>query len=196
VRKPIAFLFGVTAALAAASAQAGEGMPQLDFSSPLMRAQIVWLAIIFAVLYVLLSRWALPKVGSVLEMRAARIAEDLERARQAKAEADVAVAELTRATREAHAAAQAAIAQAVAEAKEAAAKQAASLQERLEAQIAAAEARISEARAAALGALEKVASETTQALVARLIGETPRPEAVQRSVASALAAWRARAAQA
>ena len=41
--------------LAPAIARA-EGMPQLDFGNPLTISQVVWGAIIFIVLYVLLSR--------------------------------------------------------------------------------------------------------------------------------------------
>ena len=47
-------------------------MPQLDFANPLTIAQIVWLAIIFFTLYLLLSRWALPQVAEVLEVRLRR----------------------------------------------------------------------------------------------------------------------------
>ena len=46
------------------------GMPQLDFSSPLTISQVVWGAIIFGVLYLMLSRAALPRVASVLHERA------------------------------------------------------------------------------------------------------------------------------
>ena len=71
-----------------AAAMAAGGMPQLDFQNPLTLSQVVWGAIIFVVLYILLSRFALPKVGEVLEERAAHIARDLEGARAAKSKAD------------------------------------------------------------------------------------------------------------
>jgi len=174
--------------LAASPALAGEGMPQLAFGNPLLLAQVVWLAIIFVLLYFLLSRWALPQVGSLLEMRAATIGADLEAARGAKAEADAAVAELTRATREAHAGAQAQIAQAVADAKQAADAQGAMQNARLDAQIAAAEQRIGQARSAAMAALGQVASETAHAVVSRLTGTAIDAAAVDRAVADALAA--------
>ena len=67
-------------------------MPQLDFSNPLIIAQIVWLLIIFGLLYFVLSNYALPRVESVLEERARRIASDLEAAQAMKAEADAAMA--------------------------------------------------------------------------------------------------------
>lgn len=165
-----------------------EGMPQLDFTTPLTTSQVVWGAIIFIVLYVLLSRWGLPQVSDVLDARAARVTSDLDAARRAKDEADKAVDELTRATREAHAGAQAQIANAVAEAKAAAEAQAAEINARLEAQIANAEQRIEAARTAALAALEQVAVDTTNAVVTRLVGVPANPQAVPAAVGAVLAA--------
>lgn len=172
---------------AAMAAEQKEGMPQLDFANPLMLAQVVWLAVIFLALYLLLSRWALPQVAGVLEARAVAIGNDLEAARRAKGEADAAVAELTAATREAQATAQAEIATAVAQAKEAAARRSAALTEKLDAQLVAAEQRISAARSAALGALRQVAAETTEVLVTRLTGIAPGAGAADQAVAAVMA---------
>ncbi|MBN8891500.1 MAG: hypothetical protein BGP12_19890 [Rhodospirillales bacterium 70-18] len=173
---------------AAFAAEKKEGMPQLDFANPLTISQVVWLALIFIALYLLLSRWALPQVGAVLEMRAARIGEDLDVARTAKAGADKAVAELTAATRTAQASAQAEIAGAVAKAKQEAAAEAATLNARLDESLAAAEQRIGAARTAALGALRQVATDTATAVVARLTGAAPDAAAVDRAVGASLAA--------
>lgn len=189
-----AALVGMSLASAAlAAAPAGEkkgGMPQLDFANPLTISQVVWLAIIFLALYLLLSRWALPQVGAVLEMRANRIQADLQAAHAAKASADSAVTELTAATREAQATAQAEINSAVATATEAAAAQSASLNARLEKQLAEAEQRIGAARAAAMGALRNVATDTAAAVITRLVGSTPDAGAVEQAVDAALAARR------
>lgn len=170
------------------SAMAAEGMPQLDFGNKLTISQMVWLAIIFPVFYLLVSRWALPKVGAVIEMRAARIAQDLDAARAAKIEADAAVAEQTTAIRAAQAGAQAEIASAVGKAKQEAAAEAATLNARLDAQISDAEQRIGVARTAALGALRQVASETTSAMVLRLTGAAPNAGTVEQAVGAQLAA--------
>ena len=62
------------------AAAMAEGMPQLDFANPLTTSQVVWGAVIFIVLYLLLSRVGLPRVGAVLEERARHIASDLETA--------------------------------------------------------------------------------------------------------------------
>jgi F-type H+-transporting ATPase subunit b len=164
------------------------GMPQMDFANPLTTSLMVWGVLIFFVLYLLLSRWALPQVGAVLQTRAGVIGKDLDLARAAQQAADAAVAELTEATRVAHASAQAEVAGAVAAAKAAVAAQAAVLNARLEGQLAAAERQIGQARAAALGALRQVATETAMEVVGRLSGIAADAQAVDRAVGQALAA--------
>lgn len=170
------------------AAEAAEGMPQLDFGNVLTTSQLVWLAIIFPIFYLLVSRWLLPPVGQVIENRGARIAQDLDAARAAKIEADAAVTELTAAIRGAQTGAQTEIANAIAKAKEAAAAEAAILNARLDAEIAAAEQRIGVARTAALGTLRQVAAETTTAVVERLAGIAPSAAAIERAVGAELAA--------
>jgi len=178
------FLFSSTAF----AQEETKGMPQLDFTNPLMLSQVVWLGVIFLALYLLLAKWALPQVSEVLAERAATIGRDLESAQAAKNEADAYVAELTAATRHAHADAQRQIAEAVEAAKAAAAAQATEMNARLEAQLAAAERQIAEARATALGALRQVATETAATVVNRLTGMTPDVHAVSAVVGNVLAA--------
>ena len=78
-------------------------MPQLDFANPLTTSTLVWLFIIFGVLYFLLKTYALPRVESVLEQRAARIREDLDAAREAQVAGEAALAEVRAATAQARA---------------------------------------------------------------------------------------------
>jgi len=165
-----------------------EGMPQLDFKSPLTTSQVGWGAVIFILLYVLLSRVGLPKVGAVIEQRAVHIAADLDAARAQKAQADAAVTELTATMQHSRAAAQSEINQAVDQAKAAAAEQATALNARLEAQLKTAESRINEARAAAMSALNQVATDTAATVIARLTGMSPDPQRVTAAVGAALAA--------
>lgn len=169
-------------------ASAKEGMPQLHFANPLTTAQVVWGAIIFVVLYLLLSRWALPQVSSVLDERASKIAGDLDAARTAKTNADAAVAELTEATQRARAEAQAAINRAADKAKQIVAAQAAELNARLDAQLAEAEGRIAAARGSAVSALRHVARDTADTMITRLTGTQPDTQTVDRAVDAALAA--------
>lgn len=164
------------------------GMPQLEFNNPLTTSQVVWGAVIFIVLYFVLSRWGLPQVGDVLDQRASAIAADLEAARAGKAKVDAAAAEAAEATARARAEAQAAINAATEQARGEAAKKSAELNQQLEAQLATAEQRIAEARAAAMGALRQVATETAQVVVGRLTGTPPDNAAIERAIGQALAA--------
>jgi F-type H+-transporting ATPase subunit b len=170
------------------AAAMAEGMPQLDFSTPLTLSQVVWGAIIFAVLYVLLSRTCLPMVASVLEERATKISRDLDEARAAKASADAGMTEADQATAKARAESQAAIAAALEEAKKAAATQSETLNLRLEKQLQDAEAQIAQARASAMNALRQVATETAATVLTRLTGASPDAARLNRAIESALAA--------
>ena len=163
-------------------------MPQLNFANPMVISQVVWMALIFGALYLLLKVWALPQVETVLTDRAHRIGADLETARAAKSQADQAAAEIAEGSRKANAEAQAAIAQAVAQAKAEAADQARQANERLDAQLAEAETRIQAARTAAMGALQEVATETAAAVVGRLTGQEPSADTVRSAVANAMSA--------
>ena len=163
-------------------------MPQLDFSNPMIIAQVVWMALIFGGLYLLLSRWALPQVAEVVEARAQRIGADLDAARGAKAQSDSAIAEIAESSRRANAEAQSAISAAIAQAKSEALEQSRLADERLNEQLAVAERRIAEARASAMGALREVAQDTAHAVVARLTGRAPDPSAIEGAVTAAMAA--------
>lgn len=163
-------------------------MPQLDFSNPLTIAQVVWMAIIFGLLYYLLSRYFLPQVAQVVDDRAHRIATDLDSARAAKAKSDAAINEISEASRRASAEAQGAIASAINKAKSEALEQSRAADERLNTQLAEAERRIADARSTAMGAVSQVAQDTATAIVARLTGQAPDPEVVKGAVGSAMAA--------
>jgi F-type H+-transporting ATPase subunit b len=169
------------------AAAMAKGMPQLDFTTWLTLSQVVWGAIIFFVLYLMLSRSGLPMVASVLEERAATISKDLDEARAAKARADAGMAEADQATAKAKAEAQAAINAALNEAKAAAATQAEALNARLEKQMQDAEAQIGQARASAMSALRQVATETATTVVTRLTGFVPDAGRLDRAIGSALA---------
>ncbi len=167
------------------------GMPQLDFADKLLLSQVVWLAIIFFALYLLLAQWGLPRVASVLDERARRISGDLDAAHAAKQNADDALAELNAAARHAHDEAQKAIASATERAKKEALAQTSALDARLKAELEAAEARIKTAEQAAAGALREAATETAATLISRLTGRMPEGPALGPAIEQALAARQA-----
>ena len=67
-------------------------MPQLDFSTFL--PQIFWLFISLSLLYIVLSRYALPRVSDVIEERNDIIAQDIDSAKEYTAESEKASEEL------------------------------------------------------------------------------------------------------
>ncbi|MGH1424145.1 MAG: F0F1 ATP synthase subunit B' [Pseudooceanicola sp.] len=69
----------------AAEAASGAGMPQLDFSS--FPNQIFWLVVTLVVIYLVLSRVALPRIGAVLAQRAGAITSDIAAAEDLKRKA-------------------------------------------------------------------------------------------------------------
>jgi F-type H+-transporting ATPase subunit b len=174
--------------LALPAAAMAEGMPQLDFKTPLTISQVVWGAIIFVVLYITLSRTGLPLVASVLEERATKIAKDLDEARAAKARADDGMRQADEANAKARAESQAAINAALDEAKTAATAQAEVLNTRLEKQLQESETQIAQARASAMSALRQVATETAATVVTRLTGQEPDAGRLNSAIGSALTA--------
>ena len=133
-------------------------------------SQLFWLAVLFAILYVLMSRVALPRVAGILADRAAQIEADLTAAREAQTQAVMAQASHDRMVAEARAAAQL-IAQ---EAHRAAADEVAARQRELEVglaqKLARADAEISASRMAAMGSVGAIARDLTIAIVQQLTG--------------------------
>lgn len=174
----------LAAALAGAGPAAAAGLPQLDASK--FSPQIVWLVICFAVLYVLMSRFALPRISHVLEERQDRIDDDLQRAGEVKTEAEAAAEAYETSLAEARAGAGRVIVDAAHALSEEAAKRDAELTATLAADIEAAEARITEARATALANIRDVAEDVARQAAERLAGEPMDEAAVTAAVDAAV----------
>ena len=179
----MATAYAATAAEGAAE-QGSAGMPQLEFST--FPSQIFWLVVAMVVLYFILSRVALPRIGSVLEARSDAIADDLDRAAEFKRRAD-----------EADQAYQSALAEARARAQEIAAKTKAEIHKEVDAAIADADAqitartaesekRLSEIRESAAENVQAVAIETANALVNAVAPGTADRAAVKDAVSAQL----------
>jgi len=143
-------------------------MPQLDVST--FPEQLFWLAISFIVLYLLMSRLGLPRIGKIIEARRQRVAADLERAGQMKAETEAVIAAYERALGEARADAQRTLKETTERLNAAAAHRLHEVAQKLAAETAAAERRIAEAKAAALGNVRAVAVDVARAATAKLTG--------------------------
>ena len=66
----------------------GSGFP--PFNAHTFASQLLWLVLIFLALYLLMSRIALPRIGSILEARRQRIQDDLAEAQRFKDASDAA----------------------------------------------------------------------------------------------------------
>ena len=157
-------------------------MPQLN---PLDWApQIIWLVITFSILYVLMKRVALPRIGSVIEARHARIAGDIEAADKLRRETQEAIAAYEQALAEAKARAHAIAQEANNKLKDEVAAERAALERDLAARSAEAEKRILQAKTSALKDVNEVASDTASEIVRSLIGMAPSKQEVYAAVAA------------
>jgi F-type H+-transporting ATPase subunit b len=146
-------------------------------------SQLVWLAVSFVLLYVLMSKVALPRIGSIIEARSKRIADDLKAAQSFKEQSDAAHAAYEKALADARSRAQS-IANAM---REKQAAEAEATNKRLEAQLheklAAAEQSIAATRNSAMGNVGSIAADSASAIVERLIGKAPAGHEVAAAVA-------------
>lgn len=151
----------------------GADFPPFDTANFL--PQIVWLALIFGLLYVLMSRLALPRVASILSERETKIASDLDASRQLQDKAQAAAAaneEKLRATRaEAQAIGRDAQQQAAAQT----AAQRATSEQEFSAKLAASDRQIADAKLKALGNVEQIAVDAAASILEKLTERRVEP---------------------
>lgn len=160
-------------------------MPQLDFAT--YTPQLIWLVIVFASLYLIMARVALPRIATVIEERRDRIADDLDQANQLKQQIEGAIkayeAALADARAKAHVIAQETRDKLNAETE----KQRRELDAKLEKQIRDAETQIRKTKEAALQNVRGIAIDVAGALIAQLLGEDADNAAAGRAVDAELA---------
>ncbi|MGJ3232486.1 MAG: F0F1 ATP synthase subunit B' [Oceanicaulis sp.] len=140
------------------------------FDPTYFASQLFWLAISFALLYLLLSRFVLPRIGGAIEERRDRIADNLDAAADMKAQADETVKAYEKELADARARASAVAAEAKAEADKEIAEATREADEELDAKLAESEQRIKQSREKALAEVRTIAAETAAAAAARLAG--------------------------
>ena len=159
-------------------------MPQLDFTTYV--PQLIWLLISFGLLYLLMSRVALPRIATVIEERRDRIADDLDTAEQLRQKADETIAAyeeaLAKARSDAHAIAQQKRDEMTAETD----RQRKELEAELEQRLDAAEKSIAETKQAAMQNVEGIAVDVAQSITDLLGGATDR-QAAESAVKAELA---------
>jgi F-type H+-transporting ATPase subunit b len=157
-----------------------KAFPPLDPST--FVPQLFWLALSFGLLYVLLKRLALPRVGEVIEERRERIDRDIAKAEALKSETEQALVSYERALGEARAKASAIAKDMHARLTAEADAERARIDAQIAQQIADAEARIGQERGRAMAGVRDIAGETAGAIVAKLIGRDVSPDEVQRAL--------------
>jgi F-type H+-transporting ATPase subunit b len=150
-------------------AEGGHGaFPPMDVHS--FPSQIFWLVIFFALLYVLMSKVALPKMAAVMEKRSSVIEGDLARAQALKDETQAAVAAYEKALADARAKAQGIAAETRAKVTSEIDAEQSALDRTLAAKLADADAKIAAAKSLALKDVGEVAAESAADIVNELTG--------------------------
>lgn len=156
------------------------------FQKDTFASQLVWLVLIFALLYLLMSRIALPRIGAIMDARRQSVEGDLAEAKRLKESSDAAIAAYEKALADARGRAQAL-------ANETREKYAAEttvarkdLDATLNRRIAEAEQTIAARRTAAMANVRDIAVETAATIVERLTGNAPANADVAKAVATTL----------
>ena len=158
-------------------------MPQLN---PLdWGPQLIWLLITFGILYLLMVYVALPRIGGVIEARAAHIAKDLAAADKFRRETEEAIAAYEQALAEAKQKAHGIVEAGRAKLKEETAAERAKLESELGKKSAEAEARINAAKTSAMREVNAVAADVAADIVRQMIGVAPAKAELERAVEAA-----------
>jgi F-type H+-transporting ATPase subunit b len=175
------------AILLATTQAPGGAKPQFPpFNPETFASQIFWFVITFVLLYLLMSRVALPRVGAIVTARSNKVASDLAEAQKTKDETDAAIASYEKKLADARANAQSLAAQTrdklMAEAEERRKTVEAKLNERLQD----AEKTIAQTKTAAMSNVKSIATDAASAIVEQLIGKKPDSAAVSDAVEKSL----------
>lgn len=164
------------------------GLPQL--ATETYPSQLFWLLVSFFILYWMMSKVALPRIAGVLEERQDRIADDLEKASELKAQTDAAIESYETALAEARARALAI----AAETRQRVTEEIEHLKAETEAGLAQklddAETRIRATKETALAKVRDVAADTMADVVEALLGESIDADTARRYVDAEMTARR------
>ena len=149
-----------------AAADAAPGMPQLDFSH--FPNQIFWLVVTLVVIYLILSRVALPRIGSILAQRQGTISNDIAAAEELKQKASEAEAAYNQALADARSEAHRIVAEAKADIHADLNVAIAKADAQIAAKSAESETAIAEIRAGAMDSIKEVAKDTAKEIVAAM----------------------------
>ena len=164
--------------------QHGGGFP--PFESTYFVSQLLSLLIAFVALYIIVSRFALPKVGGVIEARQNAIDADLAQAQKLKDESDAALKAYEADLAAARSRAQAISAETREKLNAVAEAERKTLEDKLGVRLADAEKQIAATRNAAMGNVRTIAAEAASSIVQQLTGSAPDAGTVRNAVDASL----------
>jgi F-type H+-transporting ATPase subunit b len=162
----------------------GGGFP--PFESQYFASQLVSLVVAFVALYIIVSRFALPKVGGTIEARQNAIESDLAEAQKLKDQSDAALKAYEGELAAARSRAQAIGNETREKMNTSAEAERKALEEKLAGKLVEAEKQIAATRTAAMGNVRSIAADAAGAIVQRLTGSAPDATAVTKAVDATL----------
>jgi F-type H+-transporting ATPase subunit b len=170
-----------------AHTEAEGGKPAFPpFEKDTFASQLVSLAVAFVALYLIVSRIALPRVGSVLDARQNAIDSDLAQAQKLKDESDAALKAYESELAAARSRAQAIGAETREKLNAASEAERKTLEQRLAVKLAEAEKTIAATRKSAMRNVRGIAADAAAAIVQRLTGIAPDKKSVDAAVKASL----------
>lgn len=167
-------------------ADGGHKAPFPPFQKDTFASQLVSLLVAFVALYLIVSRIALPRVGSLLDERQNKIEGDLAAAQNLRDESDAALKAYESELASARSRAQAIGAETREKLNAASEAERKTLEERLSVKLAEAEKTIAATRDAAMSKVRSIASDAAIAIVQRLTGVAPDRRSVNKAVDATL----------
>ena len=166
-------------------ADGGHGaFPPFDAST--FPSQLVSLVVFFVALYIIASRFALPRVGAVIDARQNKIEGDLSEAQKLKDQSEAALKAYESELAAARGRAQAIGTETREKLNAAAEAERKTLEESLSAKLAEAEKTIASTRTAAMSNVKSIATDAAAAIVQQLTGIVPDGKSVDSAVKAAL----------
>ena len=159
-------------------------MPQLDITT--FSSQIFWLLVTFISMFLVMWRISVPKISDSLEARQKRIDDNLARAEELKAEAEISLAAYETSLTKARTEAQTTIREANTKLLQETQAREAELAEAMKARIAESEAKIDTAVNEAFSKIADIAEEVVILAVERLTGEVPGADHTGAAVTTAI----------
>jgi len=161
--------------------------PFPPFDPTYFASQLLWFALTFVALYLIMSKVAIPRIAGILASRRGRISGDLGAAEKAKADAEAAGAAYEKALVAARSGAMAIAEKAREEARAASDAERKRIEADLAARLASAEAQIDEIKKRALAEVGSIAAEAADAVIGALSDVRPARKEIEDAVGAAMA---------